>query len=109
MSTSRIAPSILLDSSGTPKLADFGISKIKKWLESNVTLNAFASIPFCPPEFDDGSYTYTRDVFGFGALATQCLTPKTLQSYEDLYLALDGADFPCDIVPILVRALAKDP
>ena len=37
---------ILLDSSGAPKLADFGISKLKRWLEPSLTLNQFASMPF---------------------------------------------------------------
>ena len=100
---------ILLDASGAPKLADFGISKLKRWLEPGLTLNQFASIPFCPPEFDDGSYTYTRDVFGFAALAIQCLSEQTLHTYEDLYTALDNADIPPDVCDILSLALSKEP
>lgn len=62
---------ILLDSAGTPKLADFGISKLKTWLEPGVTLNEFASRPFCPPEPNDGSFEYSRDVFAFAAVTIQ--------------------------------------
>lgn len=100
---------ILLDSAGAPKLADFGISKIKRWLEPGLTLNQFASTPFCPPEFDDGSYTYTRDVFGFAALAIQCLSERKLFTYEDLDAALNDTDLPQDIFEILGLALSKDP
>lgn len=100
---------ILLDSTGAPKLADFGISKLKKWLEPGLTLNQFASIPFCPPEFDDGSYTYTRDVFGFAALAIQCLSEQNLHTHEDLYTALDNADIPQDVCDTLSLALSKQP
>ena len=100
---------ILLDSAGAPKLADFGISKIKRWLEPGLTLNQFASTPFCPPEFDDGSYTYTRDVFGFAALAVQCLTERKLVSYEELFSALDEADLPQGIFEVFMQALSRDP
>jgi superfamily I DNA and/or RNA helicase/serine/threonine protein kinase len=100
---------ILLDSAGAPKLADFGISKIKRWLEPGLTLNQFASTPFCPPEFDDGSYTYTRDVFGFAALAVQCLSERKLITYEELFTALDEVDLPQDIYDLLAQALSKEP
>lgn len=100
---------ILLDSAGAPKLADFGISKIKRWLEPGLTLNQFASTPFCPPEFDDGSYTYTRDVFGFAALTIQCLSERKLLSHEELYSALNDVDLPQEVFDILGLALSKDP
>jgi serine/threonine protein kinase len=81
---------VLLDSTGAPKLADFSISKIKTWLEPGLTLNEFASRPFCPPETNDGSFEYTRDVFGFAALVVQCLADHLLQTHSDLFMALDG-------------------
>jgi len=63
-----IKPSnILVGGDGKPKLADFGISKLKGFLQPSVTLREFVSRPFTPPEEDDGSYTYTRDVFSFFA------------------------------------------
>jgi len=100
---------ILLDASGAPKLADFGISKLKKWLEPELTLNQFASVPFCPPEFDDGSFTYTRDVFGFAALALSCLTEQSLQTHQELFAALDNVDIPPEVYEVLSRALSKQP
>lgn len=100
---------ILIDSFGVPKLADFGISKIKTWLTPGLTLNKFASIPFAPPEMDDGNFTYTRDVFGFAALALQSLTSERLTTYSDLLQALENCDLPAEIFPILEKALSTDP
>ena len=100
---------ILIDSFGVPKLADFGISKIKTWLTPGLTLNAFASVPFAPPEMDDGNFTYTRDVFGFAALALQSLTTERLSTLSDLLQALENSDLPAEVFPILERALSTDP
>lgn len=100
---------ILLDSGGAPKLADFGISKLKTWLEPGLTLNQFASVPFCPPEPDDGSYTYTRDVFGFAALAVQCLSERKLHTYEELFAGFDEVDLPQEVFDVLEKAISKEP
>ena len=59
---------ILIDHEGTIKLADFGISKLRNFLVPTVTLREFVSRPYTPLEDDDGSYTYTRDVFSFGVV-----------------------------------------
>jgi hypothetical protein len=100
---------ILIDSFGVPKLADFGISKIKAWLTPGLTLNEFASVPFSPPELDEGVHTYTRDVFGFAALALQCLSATRLGTHADLFLWLDNCDLPDGVHAILSRALSRDP
>lgn len=100
---------ILMDATGTPKLADFGISKLKTWLEPGVTLNQFASRPFCPPEPNDGSYEYARDVFAFAAVAVQCLSEKELRGHADLFAALDNIDIPEEIFNALQQALSNDP
>lgn len=99
---------VLLDSSGIPKLADFGISKLKTWLEPGVTLNEFASRPFCPPEVNDGSHEYTRDVFGFAAVVVQCLADHDLRTHDDLFAAFDDVDFPHDVYGALQKALSRD-
>lgn len=100
---------ILIDSFGVPKLADFGISKIKSWLTPGLTLNAFASVPFAPPEMDDGNFTYTRDVFGFAALALQSLTGERLSTHAELFQALENCDLPAEVFPVLEKALSIDP
>ena len=54
---------VLVTLDGNIKLADFGISKLKRTLQPRVTLSEFMSPPFSSPEIDTGSYTSTRDVF----------------------------------------------
>lgn len=88
---------ILTDSAGTPKLADFGISKIRTLIQPGLTLNQFASRPYAPREDDDGTYTYTRDVYAYAALVLSCMTPLRLVTYEDLDRALDQVDVPPDV------------
>ncbi|MBZ5664210.1 MAG: protein kinase [Acidobacteriia bacterium] len=100
---------ILLDAAGAPKLADFGISILKTWLEPGITLKEFASRPFCPPEANDGSFEYTRDVFGYAATAVQCLSDGLLATHAELFAALDDADVPQDVFTVLQQALSKDP
>jgi len=102
---------ILVSSDGTPKITDFGISKLKEWVEPGVTLASFHSPPYTPPEHDDGSYTYTRDVYGFATIAIKCLTKATLQNVGDLYDAMDGQEFdpPDDVLPILNKCLDQIP
>jgi serine/threonine protein kinase len=99
---------ILLDSSGIPKLADFGIAKIKQWLDPGKTLQDWVSRPFSPPEYDDGVYTYTRDVFGFGAVVVACFRAE-LKTYEELYRGLDELAIPDTVKSVLSRAVHKDP
>lgn len=80
---------ILVTDDGVAKVCDFGISKIRTFLEPGITLAQYASLPFAPPEPDDGTYSYSRDVFGFGAVCVAALTSSTLATYEDLLRALD--------------------
>ena len=100
---------ILLDAAGNPKLADFGISKIKTWLVPELTLNQFASKPFSPPEYDDGSYTYSRDVFAFCVLSLQCLSTSLFGDYQDIQRSLDGLDLPAGIYDLFRQGIAEDP
>ncbi len=101
---------ILVSSTGTVKLADFGISKLKRCLQPRVTLlSKFASAPFTPPEPDDGSYSFSRDVFSVGVLALWALSDVDLVDYDDIAKAIDRVDVIPDIKSILKRAVAKNP
>lgn len=100
---------ILVDQSGRPKLADFGIAKLKLWIEPGHTLQDWVSRPFSPPEWDDGSHTYTRDVYGFATIVLYCLSNVALKSYDDLPTALSNLDAPDEISVVLRRCLSVDP
>ncbi len=98
---------ILITESEQPKVADFGISKMKTYIEPGVTLADFASRPFTPPEYDDGTYSYSRDVFSFGVMTLKCLGETALRSYDDILVALDDFDAPEEVIDAIRRATSS--
>jgi serine/threonine protein kinase len=105
-----IKPSnILVGGDGKLKLADFGISKLKSYLQPSITLKEFVSRTFTPPEPDDGSYTYTRDIYSFGVLVLKCLTNVELVDCQSIAEALKVFEAPPQIVEVIERAVSRDP
>lgn len=100
---------ILMGEDGKCKLADFGISKLRGYFRPTVTLREFVSRPFTPPETDDGSYPYTRDVFSFGVVTLRCLTDVPLLDDNSISTAIDELDVPPDILDIIERAVSLEP
>ena len=100
---------ILINSDGQPKLGDFGISKLRSYFQPSVTLREFVSRPFTPPEADDGSYPYTRDVFSFGVLVLKCLTEVNINDYDAIPQALAAFNAPPEIVKIIERTVSEEP
>ncbi|NES25726.1 MAG: serine/threonine protein kinase [Symploca sp. SIO3E6] len=105
-----IKPSnILITGDGKLKLADFGISKLKSYLQPSVTLREFVSRPFTPPEEDDGSYSYTRDVFSFGVLVLKCLTNVEFVNYDHIRDAIAAFKAPEPIIDLIEHSVSFDP
>ena len=99
---------ILIDSFGQPKLTDFGISKLKTWLEPGITLGDFRTIPFSPPTNEEDSDLFTRDIFGFGVLTLDLLSPARLLQYEDIEKALDCITVDEDVYTVLRQCVSRD-
>lgn len=100
---------VLVAADGQVKLADFGISKLKEWLTPGVTLAEFQSRPYAPLEPDEGTYSYTRDVFGFAVTMLECFTGTRPVRYEDLEQILDQFDAPPAVSEVMERAVSVDP
>ncbi|MEQ9410694.1 MAG: AAA domain-containing protein [Fuerstiella sp.] len=100
---------ILISEDGIPRLADFGLSKLRHLLQPRRTLATFGSPPFTPPESDDGSYTYSRDVYAFVAVCLWAFGKDVLENHADLVKALDTLDIDHGVKSELARCIDKDP
>lgn len=98
---------VLISPGNTPKLADFGIAKIKNdlTLSPHTTID-FMSRPYSPPEKDS---TFSRDVFGIGALFIGCISGHQLVDYPDINVALDDMDIPSSLADLLNRCVSLSP
>lgn len=99
---------ILIDASGAPRVADFGISKFRRYYRPGVTLAHFKSKPYAP-EIERDQYPDARDVYGFAVLCLECLSDIDLEDYPDVDRALDEVALPAEVREILGRALQREP
>jgi superfamily I DNA and/or RNA helicase/serine/threonine protein kinase len=101
---------ILLTSNGIPLIADFGISKLKGYVEPGLTLANYHTPPYTP-DIDDGSYSYARDLYSYAAIAVKCVTKAELNNVGDIYTAFDSDDFdpPEEVKQILGKCLDSMP
>jgi len=100
---------ILWDAEGRPKLADFGIAKIKEWVAPSVTLADFQTRPYCPQEYDDGAYTYSRDVFAAAVSLLECFTGSAPRMYEDIPALVERLDTTHGLRGLFQLAVSPDP
>jgi len=100
---------VLVSNDGVIKLADFGISKLKRSLKPRVTLNTFMSPPFSPPEFDTGSYSYARDVYSVGILCLWAFSTCGLKDHSGIDNAINDFDAPNEIIEIINISISSDP
>lgn len=108
-----IKPSnILISSDGKIKLADFGISKFKKYLEPSRTVLASGRCePYTPKpnEPTGGIYDYKRDVYSFGVLVLDCLTDVELADYDDIPQAVNQLKVPEEVKKIIESCVSFNP
>src|SRR5438132_1584676 len=99
-----------MTSANVPKVSDFGISKFRNNPQPGITMAHFRSEPYAPPEYDDGKYSDTRDVYGFAVLALECLCENTtMDNYEAVYAAMDRFDAPPEVITLVRACIDRDP
>ena len=97
---------ILMTPDGVPKVADFGIAKLKRLLDPGFTLAQFMSEPYAPPDHDHGEFSETRDVFSFAVLAVRCLTGQKPRTHAEVRTLLeDQLAAPPEAIALLRRCL----
>lgn len=101
---------ILIDSSGAPLLADFGIAKIRgdEQPSGELTVQNWRSEPYAPPELNAPAY-YVRDVYSVGVVLLQCLSDSTIRDFPDVARALESVPVPPDIRSLLGACVDPDP
>ena len=100
---------ILIDSSGAPLLADFGIAKIRADEQhSELTVQHFRSGPYAPPELD-ATIPYVRDVYSVGVVLLQCLSESSIRDFPDVKRALESVDVPPGVHTLLELCVNPEP
>jgi len=104
---------ILVAADGTPKVSDFGISKLLSRLRQGMTVATLGTAPYRAPEDDDANYALSRDVFAFGVLIVRVMCGERLETFEDVMARLDDKklriDVPAEIQDFLSAAVSRDP
>ncbi|CAH0270232.1 Serine/threonine-protein kinase PrkC [Agrobacterium fabrum] len=103
---------IMMTDKEVPKITDYGISKVfgrDSWMPVSGKTFVDARTPgYSPLEVDDGVYTFSRDCFGFAAVAVYCLVGRQIEGDTDLGVALHEAAVPEGIRAVLEKALSED-
>jgi serine/threonine protein kinase len=105
---------ILVDASGVPKLADYGISKLadnsSAWLPAAGMTFRFDHTPgYTPSTPEDAPYQFTRDCYAFAAVAISCVVGRVFDRQEELMIGLQEAPLPAPVRAVLERCLDSDP
>lgn len=112
-----LKPANILLQSNTPRIADFGISRILKTTGGSASSAGTPS--YMAPECFSGNRSAASDLWAVGVIFTQLLTGKLPFPQSDPVLLMNAVvnqepelaagSLPPDLVAFLRRALAKDP
>jgi hypothetical protein len=100
---------LLFDRFGVVKIVDFGIANAVTSANYGLTLRNAGSIPYTPPEADDGVRSCSRDAYSWAVIATTCLTGRTFGDLGSFQSALDQLDQRTAPVSLIRKAASADP
>jgi len=111
-----LKPGNVLLQGATPRLTDFGVSRVLRTIGST---NVAGTPAYMAPEMFDGLYSEQTDIWAVGVMLYKLLTgalPFSQQGWGALYAAIKEEDFqplpsevPQHIRAVIARALAKEP
>lgn len=114
-----LKPDNILLQGATPRLADFGISRLLKTTHTSQTVNIAGTPSYMAPEAFDGKRNVQTDIWSVGVVLYQLLSgylpfpQQDITSLLGAILRLEPSPLPDSISQtlktIVARALAKDP
>lgn len=99
---------VLLSGRGAPILADFGIGKQDFSENTDLTVQAFRSGIYAPPELE-ATMPFVRDVYSVGVLLLQAMTQNTLTDYHQLEPAISALNLPQGLRKLLEKCTNRNP
>lgn len=99
---------ILVTPAQEVKIIDFGQAKLNS-IGIGLTVMSWKTVPYCLPEEDTGTYTFTRDPYAFCAIVVRAIAGKPLANHEDLYEELGKVSLPDVAREAVLRALSRIP
>ncbi|XP_059435596.1 probable LRR receptor-like serine/threonine-protein kinase At1g07650 isoform X2 [Corylus avellana] len=74
---------VLLDRDLNPKISDFGLAKLDEEENTHISTRVAGTIGYMAPEYALWGYlTYKVDVYGFGIVALEIVTGKSIMKYR---------------------------
>lgn len=101
---------ILIAEDGTPKVSDFGISRLLYELSQGTTVSSFFSVGFAAPEQRRGeAITVQSDLYSLGCIFYHLLSRSTPPPDGPTFEMLRVLHLPRSVEQILQQLLAPDP